>query len=135
MENYAPDRESSYINYLDTNNLYGWAMSKPLPYRNFRWVEPKYFGDNKKQQTGHIYEVDFEYPDELHDLRNDYPCAAEKKNVTDEMLSHYCLDIKNRFKINNGNVYKLIPTLYNKEKYVLHEKNLELYSSLGLKLK
>ena len=47
-------------------------MSQPLPYSNFRWVEPKYVGDStaqgSRQQTGHIYEVDLEYPDELHHL-------------------------------------------------------------------
>ena len=37
MENYNPKIESSYIMYLDANNLYDWAMSKPLPYSNFRW--------------------------------------------------------------------------------------------------
>ena len=68
-------------------------------------------------------------------LHNDYPCAAEKIKVTDEMLSDYCKRIKNKFKISNGNVHKLIPTLSNKEKDVLHEENLKLYLSLGLKLK
>ena len=39
MKNYDPHKESSYIMYLDANNLYGWAMSRPLPYiRNFRWL-------------------------------------------------------------------------------------------------
>ena len=98
MENYNEGEDSSYIMYLDANNLYGWAMSQPLPYSNFRWVEPKYYGDSKSQkqkQTGRIYEVDLEYPNELHNLHNDYPCAAEKIKVTDKMLSYYCLDVKN----------------------------------------
>ena len=81
------------------------------------------------------YEVDLEYPDELHHLHNDYPCAAEKIKVTDEMLSDYCKDIKNKFKISSGNIHKLIPTLNDREKYVLHDENLKLYLSLGLKLK
>ena len=66
---------------------------------------------------------------------NDYPCAAEKIEVTDEMLSDYCKRIKKNLKISSGNVDKLIPTLNDKEKYVLHEENLKLYLSLGLKLK
>ena len=78
MENYDQNRDSRYIMYLDANNLYGWAMSQPLPYSNFRWVEPKYVGDSTRQQTGHIYKVDLEYPDDLHHLHNDNPCAAEK---------------------------------------------------------
>ena len=134
MENYNEEEESSYIMYLDASNLYGWAMSKPLPYGNFKWAEPKYV-EEKKQGILYIYEVDLEYPDELHNLHNDYPCAAEKLCATDEMLSHYCRSIKDKFKISNGKVRKLIPTLYDKEKYVLHEVNLKLYLSLGLKLK
>ena len=49
------------------------------------------------------------------------------------MLSDYCKEIKNKFKISSGNVHKLIPTLNDKEKYVLHEETLKLYLSLGLK--
>ena len=143
MKNYDPHKESSYIMYLDANNLYGWAMSQPLPYRNFKRLQnkPKEIEDwllyinTKYNGIGKIYEVDFEYPSELQDLHNDYPCAAEKIKVTDEMLSDYCKDIKNKFKISSGNVHKLIPTLNDKEKYLLHEKNLKLYLSLGLKLR
>ena len=86
MENYNPHREPSYIVYLDANNLYGWAMSKPLPYSNLKWVDTneKSISDwlryinTKNAGIGKIYEVDLEYPDELHDLHNDYPCAAQK---------------------------------------------------------
>ena len=134
IKNYDPDKQSSYIMYLDANNLYGWAMSKPLPYRNFRWVNADSV-ISKKKGVCHIYEVDLEYPEELHDLHNDYPCAPEKIKVTDDMLSDYCREIKNKFKISSGNVNKLIPTLNDKKNYVLHEENLKLYLSLGLKLK
>ena len=71
----------------------------------------------------------------MHDLHNDYPCAAQKIKVTDDMLSDYCKKIKSDYKISSGNIHKLIPTLYDKEKYVLHEENLKLYLRLGLKLK
>ena len=149
MKNYYINALISYIMYLDANNLYGWAMSQPLPYRNFKWVYPEtsfytnelneiVVGDTmipKKKGIGHIYEVDLEYPDELHDLHNDYPCAAEKIKVSDDMLSNYCREIKNKFKISSGNVNKLITTLNDKKNYVLHEENLKLYLSLGLKLK
>ena len=134
MKNFDLDKLISYIMYLDANNLYGWAMSQPLPYRNFRWVESNNVIP-KRRGIGHIYEVDLEYPEELHDLHNDYPCAPEKIKVTDDMLSDYCREIKDKFKISSGNVNKLIPTLNDKKNYVLHEENLKLYLSLGLKLK
>ena len=134
MKNFDIDKLISFLMYLDANNLYGWAMSKPLPYGNFRWVN----ADSvipKRKGIGHIYEVDLEYPKELHDLHNDYPCAPEKIKVSDDMLSDYCREIKNKFNISSGNVNKLIPTLNDKKNYVLHEENLKLYLSLGLKLK
>ena len=134
MKNFDLDKLISYIMYLDANNLYGWAMSQPLPYGNFKWVEANSV-IHKRKGIGHIYEVDLEYPEELHDLHNDYPCAPEKIKVSDDMLSDYCREIKNKFNISSGNVNKLIPTLNDKKNYVLHEENLKLYLSLGLKLK
>ena len=134
MKNFDPMKFISYIIYLDANNLYGWAMSQPLPYGNFKWVESDRVIP-KREGIGHIYEVDLEYPKELHDLHNDYPCAPEKIKVSDDMLSDYCREIKDKFNISSGKVNKLITTLNDKYNYVLHEENLKLYLSLGLKLK
>ena len=39
MKNYDKSIESSYLIYLDANNLYGWAMSQKLPVKGFKWVE------------------------------------------------------------------------------------------------
>ena len=75
-----------------------------------------------------------EYPNELHELHNDYPLAAEKMKVTKEMLSSYCKNIQEKFGIHIGQVAKLIPPLSDKKNYVLHYGNLQLYLSLGLKL-
>ena len=88
--------------------------------------------DRKK---GMILEVDLEYPKELHELHNDYPLAAEKMKVTKEILSPYCKNIQEQFGISIGQVAKLIPTLSSKKNYVLHYRNLQLYLSLGLKLR
>ena len=50
------------------------------------------------------------------------------------MLSNYCEQIRDKYKITIGQVHKLIPALKNKEKYVLHYRNLQLYIDLGLKI-
>ena len=84
-------------------------------------------------KKGLILEVDLEYPHKLHDSHNDYPLAAGKMNVTKNMLSNYCEQIRDKYKITIGQVHRLIPTLKNKEKYVLHYRNLQLYIDLGLK--
>ena len=140
MKTYDEKAPSKYIMYLDANNLYGWAMSQYLPTGGFRWMTKKqidkidlskYKEDSNK---GLILEVDLEYPKELHDVHNDYPLAAEKVKVNKDMLSNYCQEIANKFNVSTGLVHKLIPTLSNKEKYVLHYRNLQLYTDLGLKI-
>ena len=80
----------------------------------------KYKEDSTK---GLMLEVDLEYPQELHDLHNDYSLAPEQMKVTKEMLSPYCESIGEKFNISIGQVHKLIPALKKKEKYVLHYRN------------
>ena len=92
MQNYNNNEESSYIQYLDANNLYGWAMSKKLPVNGFKWLdtsettaEPsssersnKINEDfiknyNENNDKGYILEVDVKYPKRLHELHSDLP--------------------------------------------------------------
>ena len=114
---------SKYLMYLDANNLYGSAMFKKLPIHSFKWLtsgEMEKLFDNRVVQvwekTPCILEVDLEYPENLHDLHNDYPFCPE------------------RVECKNG-VEKLIPNLRNKTKYVIHYKNLIQCLKAGLKLK
>ena len=125
MKEYDEKMPSKYIMYLDANNLYGWAMSQYLPTGNFKWMTDKeiskinlgrYKADGKK---GLILEVDLEYPQELHDIHNDYPVAPEKVKVSNNMLSAYCRKIAEKYNLSIGLVRKLIPTLRDKKEYVL----------------
>ena len=113
-------------------------MSQKLPTGNFKWIKcPEYLNPNSYDENsarGLILEVDLEYPKELHGLHNDYPLAPEKITVREEMLSDYCRRIQKREGIKSGQVEKLVPNLRDKERYVLHYRNLQLYLSLGLKL-
>ena len=76
------------------NNLYGWAMSEYLPYKGFKWLKNidrfDIMSINDKSPIGYFLEVDHEYPDELHELHNDFPLALEKPAVSSDMLSKYC---------------------------------------------
>ena len=141
MTGYDSNKPSKYIMYLDDNNLYGFTMSQFLPAGGFKWMTKKQIekvnlgmcvADSKK---GMIMEVDLEYPSHLHKLHNYYPLAAEKIRVNKDMLSPYCEIIRDKYGISIGQVSKLIKSLGKKEKYVLHYRNLQLYLSLGLKLK
>ena len=89
---------------------------------------------NEKTPIGYILKVDFEYPDKLHELHNDYPLAPEKHYVSSDMLSKYCKKIADKYEIKIGDLKKLTPNLGNKTKYVLHYRNVQLYLSLGVKL-
>ena len=84
---------------------------------------------------GFVLEVDLEYPKELWELHNDYPLAPDKLEIKREMLSEYQLKIADLYNIPIGNFKKLVPNFFDKEKYVLHYENLQLYLTLVLKLK
>jgi len=99
--------------YVDANNLYGWAMSQPLPYKDFKWMSTTDI-DNFDIHL----EVDLIYPYRLHDLHNDFPfcpsnCLASKEDM----------------------VKKLIADLGNKKNYVIHYRNLQQCIPNGLVLK
>ena len=69
-------------------------MSEYLPYIEFKWLKNidgfNVMSINEKRLMGYLLEVDLEYPDELHELHNDYPLAPEKLAVSSNMLSKYC---------------------------------------------
>ena len=91
MHNYDPEQPTSFQQYLYANNLYGWAMSQPMPTRNFRWLDysEKLLDTPPDSSIGYFLEVDLEYPASLHTEHNDYPLAPEKMAVTKDMMSPY----------------------------------------------
>ena len=93
-------------------------MSQALPTDGFEWMAEEELTDWKKvcksEGIGCILEVDLEYPDELHDLHNEYHLAPENIEV--------------------NKVHKLLPNLNNKTRYVAHYKNLQQYEQLSLRI-
>ena len=138
MNDYDSKKPSKFITYLDMNNLYGWGLSSYLLNGGFKWLQNLDGFDvnsiSEKSPIGYILEVDVEYPDEVHELHNDYPLAPEKLAVSSDMLSKYCKKIADEYEIKVGDVKKLIPNLGNKTNYVLHCRNLQQYLALGMKL-
>ena len=124
MNNNNNNEELSYIQYLDTNNLYGWAMSKKLSVNGFRWLDSDEINEineefiknyNENDDKGCIFEVDFRYPKRLHGLHSNLPFLPERMEI-------------NKCK-------KLFCNLINKKKYVIHVNSLKQALKHGLKLK
>ena len=122
MKNYNKNEEPSYIQYLDANNLYGWAMSQKLPVNGIKWIEDrseineefvKNYDENNAK--GYILEVDVKYPKKLHDLHSDLPFLPERMEI--------------------DKCKKLVCNLRNKKKYVVHIRSLKQALDHGLKLK
>ena len=88
MKNYDKHKESSYIQYLDANNLYGWKMSQKLFVDGFKWKKNmlKFNEDfiknyDEDSDKGYILEVDVEYPKNFHDLHSDLPFLPERMKI------------------------------------------------------
>ncbi|KAK3735533.1 hypothetical protein QZH41_005010 [Actinostola sp. cb2023] len=142
VDGYDPEQHNNYLMYLDANNLYGWAMSQALPVNNFGWLTEQEATELQQDlmtlpddgTEGYILEVDLSYPEELHDLHNDYPLAPERQKVTQDMLSPYCQQLNEELNLGSAPVAKLVPNLNDKQHYILHYRNLKQYLSLGMKL-
>ena len=121
MKNYNNNEESSYIQYLDANNHYGWAMSKKLPVNGFKWTDNNVINEDfiknydENNDKGYIFEVDVKYPKRLHDLHSDLPFLSERMEV--------------------NTCKKLVCNLFNKKKYAAHINILKQALNHGLKLK
>ena len=107
MKNYDKNNESSYIQYLDENNLYGWAMYQKSLVDSFKWKENILkFNDNfiknydEDSNKGYILQIDVECPKNLTYLHNDLPLLPE------------------RMKINKYS--KLVCNFYDKSNYLVH---------------
>ncbi|XP_051168850.1 uncharacterized protein LOC127286461 [Leptopilina boulardi] len=120
MKNYNEKEESSYIVYLDANNLYGWAMVQALPYGGFEWVKniDNTFNFNIPDDSpfGYILEVDLDYPHELHNSHSDLPFCPEHSKPPGSKQS------------------KLLTTLLPKQKYIIHYRALKQALAHGIKL-
>ncbi|XP_018399813.1 PREDICTED: uncharacterized protein LOC108777427, partial [Cyphomyrmex costatus] len=120
MQSYDPSKPSTYLMYYDVNNLYGWAMCQPLPYADFQWVDDVENFDVTTvaldSPTGYILEVDLEYPQHLHDVHADLPFCPTREKPPGKRED------------------KLLATLCDKQRYVIHYRNLHQCTRHGLRI-
>ena len=118
---YNPDEKSIYLQYLDANNLYRWAMVQNLPTHGFKWKNGEDFAPEKtdklvkKDKREYLLEVDLIYPKGLHENHNELPFLVEKMKI--------------------GREEKLVTNLKRKNGYVVHIKALDQTLKNDLKLK
>jgi len=136
VDGYDSSKLTNWIMYLDSNNLYALALSRYLPLSDFKWVEPNKLPDISSipddADKGYILEFDLEYPRRLHQSHSDYPLAPEVMNVKEEGLSKYQKELHHKLDTEFTECDKLVPNLFNKTRYVIHYRNLKLYTQLGM---
>ena len=128
---------NKYLMNLDANNLYGLSMSKPLPYKNFKWSNDTSEGitlNENNLQTG-IYEVDVEIPENLHNKFKDFPVCPEIKSIDENNLFDYQKYLNDKLNTKyNEKDKRLILDLLSKKNYKVYYENLEYYLKLGIKV-
>ncbi|GBM36636.1 hypothetical protein AVEN_221915-1 [Araneus ventricosus] len=103
LHNFDARKNIKHIFYLDCNNLYGASMVESLHHGGFEWISADVTLDwiqsiPQDSSEGYIFEVDLKYPEELHDLHNDYPLAPEKIDIKFEDLSEFSKAVLNGMK-------------------------------------
>ena len=84
-DRYVKSNENKKILYEDANNLYGWAMSEPLPYDEFKSDNivklENLLNTLDDNDIGYFIEVDLKYPDKIKEKTKHFPFAPEKKSI------------------------------------------------------
>ena len=119
IKGYDKNKGSSYLQYWDVNNLYGWATWQKLPVNNFEWIgdtsqfnEDFVKNNNEESEEGYFLEVDIQYRKNSHELHNDLPFLPERMEI--------------------GKVEKLVANLHDKSEYVIHIRKLKQALNHGL---
>ena len=138
-QDFNEEQLKTFLLLIDANNLYGWAMLQKLPIGGFQWGDLNQFTPEKIMEMpdsdeGAMIEVDLAYPPHLHKLHAQYPLAPEQMIIKDEFLSEFQKKTRMENNIPASKSLKLCLTLFNKEKMVLHYKNLQQYVNLGMKI-
>lgn len=143
LETYDRSKPSTYLMYWDANNLYGWAMSQYLPYKNLKLINNALLGDILQtaddSEIGYIIECDLYFPPEIHDKLKEFVPAPETLTPDIEWFSEYQIATGEKIGVINNGKYrgsnKLVPHLFEHKNYVIHYRNLKFIVDLGVEVR
>ena len=133
-DGYDPTKESSFIQYMDANSLYPTVMRGPLPVGKYAWGEmsvEKIRAWTPDCDWGAFVEMDTEYPEQLHDLHNDYPIQEERMSPRDDQVGPKTLRQRQEGGIKDT-IPKLVPNLYAKQGIVCHIERAKFWIEHGI---
>ncbi|GBB95615.1 hypothetical protein RclHR1_25780001 [Rhizophagus clarus] len=146
---FNPSKPTSWISYVDANNLYGWAMSQFLPIGNYQWeasweyllknpaMQKKYLEKILKTKANalrrYFLNIKSHFPLKTHDYLRDLPPAVKNVAVGKDWFSPYNEELVNNL---DGGCFskteKLVPHLGLRKDYVIHYLKLQYYVKLGM---
>ena len=138
MNEYEENLPENYIIYWDANNLYGWAMSEALPYKDLKFdtdtTLEQILETDDNNETGYILEVDLTFPKEIHEQLKEFPVCPENTIIKNEWLSDFQKQLMKQQKLTPSKCCKLVPHLYEHKNYVIHYRNLKFVKNLGVEI-
>jgi hypothetical protein len=145
LSSYNATLPTSYIMYLDATNLYGKAMTMPLPLGEYQWLDNDWMVYMHKnlvidqnyeslvdEHYGFALEVDLHYPNHLHDDHSDFPLAPEIIVPPADWLSPASKKLANDMNLPKPTCSKLIPHLNDRTHYRVHWMALRTYMKYGM---
>ncbi len=134
---YDPKTKSTYLLYVDANNLYGWAMSQALPKKDLAFSNETsletILNTEDEAETGYMVEIDIKFNKEIHERLKQMPPCPESLAPKEEWFSDYQRLVMKETK-SNTKCKKLVPHLKEHLNYCIHYRNLKYIEKLGVTL-
>ena len=135
---YDPTSKSTYLMYLDANNLYGWSMVQDLPYKDIRFNTTikldEILETADDSETGYMLEVDLSFPQEIHERLKQLPPCPETRVPKEEWFSYFQKELKIKTQ-SKSKCPKLIPHFHEHLNYCIHYRLLKyVVKELGVKV-
>ena len=136
-DRYVKSDKDKNIIYVDATNLYGFAMSQPLPYDNIKFETENVCLEGisntpDDSDIGYFLEVDLEYPHNIRQKTKNFPFAPENKTISKNDFGPYMQSIMPENYVSHK---KLICDWIDKRNYLIHYRMLKFYIRHGMKIK